>query len=782
MTNNLEVVLTGSNEDIQSYNGLKILCTAYYTNTNLSIQKTESTTPFQLTIPSKNNYTLPSPTGSTNTILRTLFKLSSSASLTSTSSSFDDDAIQDSWVCFIKQNMDVPYQALLQLQSSENVVLVDGMKKDIVDALKILEKELCSKTFLVGDAVGVSDISIACFLGVFWDICAKEEGTFVNLERLYDTIIHQSFFSLAKATLQELQTNASASTAPAAVVESTGSNMMVKAEPKVTGHKFQRARIRMKELFSNADVYMDKTITVCGWTRTIRNANKGQLLFLELNDGSCHSSLQCVIEKESIPNFDDCKNSSGGVGSSFQVCGLIIPSPAKGQAVEMQVSSVTLLGAVYGGDADGETVGGMYYPLSKKSHSLEFLRENAHLRARTKLHSSVMRIRHAMAYATHKFFNDSGFLYIHTPIITCADCEGAGEQFGVTTLLGSDPHKTDVVVPTYKEDVPPPKEEEGEGDKKVSKSEQKKKRKAERAAAAKKATSASNRPAKEELKVIGAVDYSNDFFSRRANLTVSGQLNVETHACALSDVYTFGPTFRAENSHTGRHLCEFWMIEPEIAFATLEDDLNLAEDYLKYCVKYALEMCEMDLQFLESCPVGEAGLVDRLKTVLDKPFMRITYTEAIDLLQKAESTGEVKFEERPIWGIDLPTEMERYLCETIFNQPTAITDYPKDIKAFYMKLNDDEKTVAAADVLVPKIGEIIGGSQREERLDVLLRRCKECGVDEKELWWYLDLRRYGSVKHAGFGLGFERLILFVTGLENIRDVIPFPRWPGNAEF
>ena len=351
----------------------------------------------------------------------------------------------------------------------------------------------------------------------------------------------------------------------------------------------------------------------------MRNANKGQLLFLELNDGSIFSSLQCVLEKDDIGNFEDIKSGSGGVGSSFEVVGKIIDSPADGQEVEMKVTSITLLGAVYGGDIEGNTIGAKFYPLSKKGHSLEYLRENAHLRSRSKLHSSVMRIRHAMAYATHNFFHSQGFLYIHTPIITCADCEGAGEQFGVTTLLGSDPSKTDVKLPIYEEEKPPALTEEGE-EKKVSKSEMKRRRKAE--AAAKKKAEAANptRPNKEEHKIVGAVNYTTDFFSRRANLTVSGQLNVETHACALSDVYTFGPTFRAENSHTTRHLCEFWMIEPEIAFATLEDDLNLAEDYLKYCVKYALEMCALDLEFLENCPVGEKGLVDRLKNILEKPF------------------------------------------------------------------------------------------------------------------------------------------------------------------
>jgi len=289
----------------------------------------------------------------------------------------------------------------------------------------------------------------------------------------------------------------------------------------------------------------------------------------------------------------------------------------------------------------------------------------------------------------------------------------------------------------------------------------------------------SNKP--EEVKIPGAVDYTKDFFGRRGNLTVSGQLNVETHACALSDVYTFGPTFRAENSHTARHLSEFWMIEPEIAFADLEDDINLAEDYLKYCVEYALEMCAEDLEFFENSPHGEKGLRDRLKNVLENPFKRLTYTEAIEILEKAYADG-VEFEVKPEWGIDLPSEHERYLCEKVYKKPVVLTNYPKEIKAFYMKVDEDGKTVSAADILVPKIGEIIGGSQREHRKEVLVERCIEMGLDPKAVWWYVDLRKFGTVPHAGFGLGFERLILFITGLDNIRDVIPFPRWAGNAEF
>jgi len=337
-------------------------------------------------------------------------------------------------------------------------------------------------------------------------------------------------------------------------------------------------------------------------------------------------------------------------------------------------------------------------------------------------------------------------------------------------MLGSDHLATDITLPVIE---PPPVEDPS----KLSKKELKRRAKK---AAAEKAKIDPTKPVHEN--VVGAVDYSKDFFGKRVNLTVSGQLNVETHACALSDVYTFGPTFRAENSHTGRHLAEFWMIEPEICFADLADDINLAEDYLKYCVRFALENCTEDLEFFESCPHGEVGLKERLKNVLDNPFKRLTYTEAIEVLQKAVSEDGVTFEEEPVWGIDLPSEHERYLCEKVYKKPVVLTDYPKDIKAFYMKLNDDEKTVAAADILVPKIGEIIGGSQREHRMDVLKRRCEEMGLDPRQVWWYLDLRRYGTVPHAGFGLGFERLILFVTGLQNIRDVIPFPRYPQNAEF
>eukprot|EP00535_Pseudo-nitzschia_heimii_P010648 CAMPEP_0197178384 /NCGR_PEP_ID=MMETSP1423-20130617/3675_1 /TAXON_ID=476441 /ORGANISM="Pseudo-nitzschia heimii, Strain UNC1101" /LENGTH=517 /DNA_ID=CAMNT_0042628109 /DNA_START=118 /DNA_END=1668 /DNA_ORIENTATION=+ len=503
---------------------------------------------------------------------------------------------------------------------------------------------------------------------------------------------------------------------------STGGIMLNGAPPPVESNLYRRHRVRVKEVMANEGAqYLNKTITVAGWARTTRNANKGQLLFVELNDGSIGQSIQCVLDSEKTEGFDECK-ASGGTGASFQMVGTLIPSQGAGQAVELAVTTGKLLGAVYGGNVEGTEVGGKLYAMSKKAHTLEHMREHAHLRPRGRIHAAAMRIRHSMAFATHTFFHNHGFLYIHTPILTGADCEGAGEQFGVTTMLGSDHLATGITVPVIE---PPPVEDPS----KLSKKELKRRAKRE---AAEKAKIDPTKPVHEN--VVGAVDYSQDFFGKRVNLTVSGQLNVETHACALSDVYTFGPTFRAENSHTGRHLAEFWMIEPEICFADLADDINLAEDYLKYCVRFALENCAEDLEFFENCPHGEVGLRDRLKNVLDNPFKRLTYTEAIEVLQKAVKEDGVKFEEEPVWGIDLPSEHERYLCEKVYKKPVVLTDYPKDIKAFYMKLNDDEKTVAAADILVPKIGEIIGGSQREHRMDVLKRRCEEMGLDPRQVW------------------------------------------------
>lgn len=778
-----------------------------------------------------------------------------------------ESALVDGWISFVFNSLDVPLEVL------NRDATVQAVQTDVAQSLDTLDAHLAKQTYMVGDKITLADISLvlslyrAVALGV-WNVSDKKNVKETNLARWYDTVIHQSFFQ------ELLKTPASSGTIVGGSAHATVSSgpglMMNGIAPSVVGNAYTRRRIRIKEVIANGGAdFIDQTITVAGWARTTRNANKGQLLFVELNDGSCGACLQCVLDSETTAGFEESK-ASGGTGASFQLVGKVIKSPAAGQAVEMQVTTGKLLGAVYGGK--DETVGGMFYPLSKKAHTLEHMREHAHLRARGRVHASAMRIRHAMAYATHNFFHNHGFLYIHTPILTGADCEGAGEQFGVTTMLGSDHLAPGITLPIHH--PPAPEEEEEEEGKTLSKKEQKRLAKKTEAAAKK---PESNKPVEE--KIIGAVDYSQDFFGHRVNLTVSGQLNVETHACALSDVYTFGPTFRAEkrwvllsssvllvcvsvvlifsvffrfDSFTSRHLSEFWMIEPEIAFANLTDDINLAEDYLKYCVRYALECCADDLEFFENSPHGEEGLRDRLRNVLENPFkvsrqsrrssfmhrneerysmgislnnsveiaisvfyalsermllfesmglchllglrhlshshlcrsflfQRLTYTEAIEVLQKAVDNG-VEFEEKPDWGIDLPSEHERYLCEQVYKQPVVLTDYPKEIKAFYMKLNEDKKTVAAADILVPKIGEIIGGSEREYRLDVLMERCLEMNLDPKHVWWYLDLRRFGTVPHAGFGLGFERLILFITGLDNIRDVIPFPRWAGNADF
>ena len=444
-------------------------------------------------------------------------------------------------------------------------------------------------------------------------------------------------------------------------------------------------------------------VVVKGWVRTKRG-NKN-VAFIAVNDGSIIHNIQVVAD---VAKFDENLLKEITTGSCVKVAGTLVESLGSGQPVEIQASSIEIYGT-----ADPET-----YPLQKKGHSLEFLREIAYLRPRTNTFGAVLRIRHAMAYAIHKYFNDHGFFYLHTPLITGRDAEGAGSMFGVSTLDLNDVPKTPE----------------------------------------------------------GAVDYSQDFFGKPCNLTVSGQLEGELGALALSQIYTFGPTFRAENSNTPRHLAEFWMIEPEVAFFELEDNMELAEDFLKYLIRYALDNCQDDLQFLAK--MYDAELIDRLKFVVENDFVRLDYTEGIDILVRSG----VKFEFPVSWGLDLQSEHERYLVERHFKKPVILINYPKEIKAFYMKQNDDGKTVRAMDVLFPKIGEIIGGSQREENLDKLRRRIEEVGVPEKDIWWYLDTRRWGSAPHSGFGLGFERLLLFVTGMGNIRDVIPFPRTPKNAEF
>lgn len=460
-------------------------------------------------------------------------------------------------------------------------------------------------------------------------------------------------------------------------------------------------RIKVKQLLSSPALGTD--VLVKGWVRTKRG-NKN-IAFIALNDGSTINNIQVVADTAS---FDENLLKDITTGACIAVTGKLVESQGQGQTVEINAASIELYGK-----SDAET-----YPLQKKGHSMEFLRENAHLRFRTNTFGAVFRIRHSMAFAIHKYFNDKGFFYLHTPIITGSDCEGAGEMFHVTTMdLKNTPRNPD-----------------------------------------------------------GSIDYKNDFFGKETNLTVSGQLEGELGALALGDIYTFGPTFRAENSNTPRHLAEFWMIEPEMAFYDINDNMDLAEEFVKYLIKYALENCQADLEFLNS--MIDKALLERLRFVLDNDFVRITYTEAVDIL----TASPRKWEYQVGWGRDLQAEHERYLVEEHFKRPVIITGYPKDIKAFYMKQNDDGKTVKAMDVLFPGIGEIIGGSQREEDYDKLIKRLHELKLAEKDFWWYLDTRKFGSAPHSGFGLGFERLILFVTGMSNIRDVIPFPRTPKNSEF
>ena len=474
-------------------------------------------------------------------------------------------------------------------------------------------------------------------------------------------------------------------------------------------------RIKIKELLLQQAGQQE--VVVMGWVRTFRNNQ-----FIALNDGSTNANLQIVA---ALGEFSEELLKRITTSAALRVTGNLVESQGKGQSVELKATTIEVLG-----DSDPEK-----YPLQPKKHSLEFLREIAHLRFRTNTFGSVFRVRHALAFAIHEFFHKKGFLYMHTPIITASDAEGAGEMFRVTTLPFDNP----------------PRNEEG------------------------------------------GIDFKEDFFGKSTNLTVSGQLEGELGATAFGDIYTFGPTFRAENSNTTRHLAEFWMIEPEMAFHDLEDNMNLAESFIKYIIKFAMDNNMEDLQFLDQrlaeeekqLPAdkrSEMGLIEKLRFVVDNDFERITYTEAIDILLNSSAYKKKKFQYEVKWGIDMQSEHERYLVEKHFKKPVIVTNYPKDIKAFYMRQNDDGKTVAAMDILAPGIGEIVGGSQREERLDKLTARMKDMHIPEEELWWYLDTRKFGTVPHAGFGLGFERMVLFVTGMTNIRDVIAFPRTPKSAEF
>lgn len=462
-------------------------------------------------------------------------------------------------------------------------------------------------------------------------------------------------------------------------------------------------RTKISTLYAKSEELGGSDVKICGWVRTIRDSKV--LGFMSVNDGSHFSNVQVVFEQEKLENFKEIAKLN--VGAAVIVEGKLILTPDASQPFEINADLVVV---------EGESTPD--YPLQKKRHSLEYLRTIAHLRPRTNTLSAAFRIRSAAAFAIHKFFNERGFIYAHTPLISCSDCEGAGEMFRVTAFeLGAEPLTED-----------------------------------------------------------GKVDFSQDFFGKPAYLTVSGQLQGEIMAQSFGSIYTFGPTFRAERSYTQRHAAEFWMIEPEFCFADLKDDMQLAEDMIKSVIIYVLDNCAPELDFLNKFIDKE--LIERLKSVAYSDFARVTYTEAIALLEKNND----KFDYKVSWGCDLQTEHERYLTETVFGRPVFVTDYPKDIKAFYMRLNDDGKTVAAMDLLVMGIGEIIGGSQREERYDVLLERIKEMGLDEKDYWWYLDLRRYGGTHHAGFGLGFERLVMYLTGISNIRDVLPFPRTTGSAEF
>ena len=494
-------------------------------------------------------------------------------------------------------------------------------------------------------------------------------------------------------------------------------SVLLRPQPP-SGRRFSMSYQSIQQVLKTAQTGTE--VTVKGWVRTKRESKNA--VFIALNDGSTINTIQAVAQAGQLPE-ETLKRIT--TGACLAVTGQLVQSQGAGQAVELQLSDITIYGP-----ADPDK-----YPLQPKRHSLEFLREIAHLRPRTNTFSAILRIRHALAFAVHKYFNDNGFYYLHTPIITASDAEGAGEMFRVTTL--------DATKPPLTED--------------------------------------------------GKVDYSQDFFGRETNLTVSGQLEGELGALALGKIYTFGPTFRAENSNTTRHLAEFWMIEPEMAFYELEDNMNLAEDFVKTVIRYALQHCADDLAFLDNRlkeeektkkkeEQSELSLLEKLQFVISNEFVRLTYTDAIDILVNSKPAKKGQFQYEVSWGVDLQSEHERYLVEKHFKKPVILTNYPREIKAFYMKQDPDGKTVRAMDVLFPGIGEIIGGSQREDDLDKLTDRMQEVGIEPEALWWYLDTRRFGSAPHAGFGLGFERLVLFVTGMGNIRDVIPFPRAPKQAEF
>lgn len=500
-------------------------------------------------------------------------------------------------------------------------------------------------------------------------------------------------------------------------------------------------------------------ITVCGWSKAIRKQGGGRFCFVSLNDGSCHLNLQVVVN-DNIENYDRLLKC--GAGCCFRFTGILTVSPVQSDKnrnlLKQDIELVLIDNEKHQMEIYGENLDSHKYPLSKKNHTKEFLREVAHLRPRSYFISSVMRVRNSLALATHLFFQSLGFTYIHTPLITTSDCEGGGEMFTVTTLLDESGRMDTIPKKRIKQKEIKPDNEKREVNEENDVTTQEKD-----------VASASTAPQY-------MVDYKKDFFSKQAFLTVSGQLSVENYCSSMGDVYTFGPTFRAEKSYTSRHLAEFWMIEPEMAFADLFDNMQVAESYIKYCIQYVMDNNYHDLIYFEENV--EEGLISRLKNILEEKFAKITYTNVIELLKKYSEQFEVPVE----WGMDLRSEHERFVAEKIFKKPVIVYNYPKDLKAFYMKLNDDEKTVAAMDVLVPQIGEVVGGSQREDNLERLDKMIKEKNLNMDSYWWYRELRKYGSHPHAGFGLGFERLVMMVTGVDNIRDTIPFPRYPGHADF
>eukprot|EP00744_Colponema_vietnamica_P002406 GILI01003780.1.p1 GENE.GILI01003780.1~~GILI01003780.1.p1 ORF type:complete len:721 (+),score=269.62 GILI01003780.1:54-2216(+) len=640
--------------------------------------------------------------------------------------SFFESGLVDQWLEFSVNEID-QYASLVpklkSLKEDARAKVQDGLKR----AFTALNDHLLHNTFMVGRGLTLADVAVLGSIHAMNDVELVKPYT--NLYRWYQTVLAQPKVQPAlSATPSASASSSSVVSVPSLLGSVTlqeksfmGDRTQWPAVPPVhptppTKSYGGRTRIKaIRHAGGDGTGMIGKRLTVAGWVKTAR-VQGAHLIFLQVNDGSCFGDLQVVINKD-VPNFAELGKVN--IGYSVAICGVVVASPAAGQKCELLVKGepedyVKIVGA-----CDPAT-----YPMGgKKFHTMEFLREHANLRPRTNLIGAVTRVRNALAYATHQFFQTRGFLYIHTPLITASDCEGAGEMFQVTTLI---PKDGTAKLPMHKD---------------------------------------------------GKVNYNEDFFRKPAFLTVSGQLSVENFSCAMSDVYTFGPTFRAENSHTSRHLAEFWMIEPEMAFADLEDDMECAESYLKFCLTYVLENCLEDLQFFDKNI--EKGLIDRLRNVVNNAFAKVSYTEAIELLHKSG----VKFENKcPNWGDDLNSEHERWLAETKFKKPVIVYNYPKDIKAFYMKLNEDGRTVRAMDILVPKIGEVIGGSQREENLEVLQRRITDMGLELEPYWWYLELRKYGSVPHCGFGLGFERLIMMCTGVENIRDVIPFPRVPGHAEF